>query len=92
MNLICGPTSIPNSFKILDVGYFRSVVINHFKGLVKILMYDLINYYSTSHIIVKCTFNTLAIVYSTSVQYELLLSVIFLLYIQVIFLFLIKKF
>lgn len=63
MNLICGPTSIPNSFKILNVAYFKSVVIHHFKGLVKILIYNLTNYYSGIHIIVKHIFNALTIVF-----------------------------
>lgn len=54
-------------------------------------MYDLINYYSNIHIIVKHTFNALAIVYRTNVECMPLLSVIFLLYVRVIFLFFIKK-
>lgn len=91
MNVICGPTSVPNSFKVLNAVYFKSVVINHFKGLVRILMYDLINYYSNIHIIVKHTFNALAIVYCTNVECMPLLSVIFLLYVRVIFLFFIKN-
>lgn len=67
VNLICAHTSIPNNFKTLNAIYFKSVVINHFKGLVKLLMYNLINYYSSVHIIVKHTFNALAIVYCTNV-------------------------
>lgn len=67
VNLICGPTSMPNSFKILNAVHFKSVVINHFKGFIKILIYSLINNYSNIHILVKHIFNALAIVYCTNV-------------------------